>query len=78
MTRTKAQAKFDAKIAALSVDAAIEAYTMLRQSVFAERAAGKRVDRAVSQAMVMTGSALEKIIGEDAFEILMDEIDAVS
>lgn len=69
MTRAEAQAKFDTKIAALKLDAAIECYTMLRQSTFANR------DRDTAQAMVLTGNALEKIIGESAFDLLMDTID---
>lgn len=78
MTRTEAQAKFDAKIGSLTIDAAIECYTMLRQSVFSARDAGKKCSREISQAMVMTGEALEKIIGEDAMDILMDEIDGTA
>jgi len=69
MTRSEAQAKFDVKIAALTVDAAIECYTMLRQATFATR------DRDTAQAMVFTGNALEKIIGECALDALMDLID---
>ena len=69
MTRAEAQAKFNAKIASLKIDAAIECYTMLRQSTFKNR------DRDTAQAMVMTGNALEDIIGEDLFVALMDKID---
>jgi hypothetical protein len=42
---------------------------MLRQSTFKNR------DRDTAQAMVMTGNALEAIIGEDLFVALMDKID---
>ena len=75
MTRTEVQAKFDTKIASLTIDAAVECYTMLRQAVYAAQAAGKKANRDMWQAMIMTGAALEKIIGENAMDILMDEID---
>jgi hypothetical protein len=76
--RADVQAKFDDKIASLTIDAAIECYTMLRQAFFAAQAAGKKADRAMGQAMVMTGEALEKIIGEDLMDSLMDEIDGTA
>jgi hypothetical protein len=69
MTRSEAQTKFDTKIAALTIDAAIECYTMLRHAVFAKR------DRDTAQAMVMTGNSLEAIIGEEAFDLLLDTIE---
>ena len=77
MTRTEAQAKFDAKIASLTIDAAIECYTMLRQSVMGARGRGNAPSRDTAQAMVMTGNALEKIIGEDAMDALLDAIDGI-
>jgi|TARA_R110000851_G_scaffold305841_1_gene464001 hypothetical protein len=70
MTRDEAQVTFDQKIASLTVEAAIECYTLLRQSHL------KKSTRDITQAMIMTGNSLEKIIGEDIFEALMDTIDA--
>lgn len=72
MTRTEVQAKFDAKIAALSIESAIECYTILRQKVGTDP---RKAGETLWMTMVMTGEALEKIIGGDLFYEIMVEID---
>lgn len=76
MTRDEAQTAITAKLAQLSEFEAIKAYAALRAAVIGAHARGKPVDRSTAQAMVLTGNALEARIGGEAFDQLMDQIDA--
>jgi hypothetical protein len=69
MNVNEAQAQFDAKIADLTIEAAIECYTILRKRV------AKGRDHFTVTAMVRTGNSIEAIIGEDQFSDLMKLID---
>lgn len=69
MNTQQAQAQFDAKIDALSIAEASRIYRTLRRQVQTAPTPDARL------AMVLTGNALERRIGEEGLERLMDEVD---
>lgn len=76
MTRNdKIRANIKARANAMPEREAAAIYSAMRLEVMRARTAGKPAPRALADAMVISGEALEERIGEIRFDALIEQID---